>query len=94
MSAQAFLLWMIYAGLGALTVKSALERKAAARMWQEAVGGPYDFAQKRFVVELELDRAVLPPKAAQMLRRSRRDMGFVLLLLPLALTIQTINLGE
>jgi hypothetical protein len=94
MTPRLVLLWAIYAGLGALAVKAALERKAATRLWREAVGGPYDFAQKRFVVELELDRATLPPKAARMLRLSRRDMGFVLMLLPLALIIQTMNLGE
>ena len=87
-------MWLIYAGLGALAVKSAYERREAARLWREAVGGGYDFAQKRFAVELELDRARLPPKAARMLHLSRRDMGLVLLLLPVALIIQTLNLGE
>ncbi len=94
MIARTIFLGLIYGGLGVLTVKSVLERKEAARLWREAVGGPYDFDQKRFVVELELDQATLPPKAAKLLRLSRRDMGFALMLLPFALTIQTMNLGE
>jgi hypothetical protein len=94
MMLRTLLLWAIYAGLGTMAVKAALERREAARLWRDAVGGPYDFKQKRFAVELELDRAVLPDKARRMLLLARRDMGFVLLLLPVALTIQTITLGE
>ncbi len=89
---RTLLLGLIYGGLGVLFVKSALERRAAVQLWREANGGPFDFKQRKFTTELELDRAQLPPAAAQMLRHARRDMGFALALLPVALTIQTLTL--
>jgi hypothetical protein len=89
---RTILLWLIYTGLGLLLVKSALERRAAAQLWREANGGPFDFKQKKFTTELELDRAKLPPAAARELQHARRDLGFALMLLPLALTIQTLTL--
>jgi hypothetical protein len=88
------LLGVTYAGLGILFVKSHLERRAAVHLWRQALGGSYDHKQRRFATELELDRAKLPKSAAHQLRLSRQDMGFALMVLPVALTIQLLNLGN
>lgn len=89
---RTILLWVIYTGLGVLFVKAALERRAAAQLWREANGGPFDFKQRKFTTELELDRAKLPPAAQRELQHARRDLGFALMLLPVALAIQTLTL--
>ncbi|MBU6408519.1 MAG: hypothetical protein KGS44_15550 [Alphaproteobacteria bacterium] len=88
------LLGVIYTGLGALFVKSALQRRSAVRLWREANGGPFDLKQRLFITEQELERAKLPPESARMLGLARRDLGFAMTLLMAALIIQNVTLGE
>lgn len=94
MAIRALLLWVIYSGVGVLMLKAALDRRRAVARWRAAVGGDFDKTQRCFVTELELDRRRLPPEAERLLRLSRVSLSFGLGMVGLALTVQTITLGD
>jgi hypothetical protein len=62
----------IYAGAGVAFVRAVILRREALAAWREAVGGSFDTGQRRFITDLDLDRARLPPGAARKLIESRR----------------------
>jgi hypothetical protein len=75
----------LYLGLGIVMVQATFKRRAAIQAWRESAKGEFDPVQRRFVTDIDLDRAALPPQARKLLLESRRDIaiatGAVLVLL-------------
>jgi hypothetical protein len=65
---------MIFIGAAAAMVRAVLLRREAVSAWRAAVGGKFDARQRRFVTDLDLDRARLPPAALRKLTESRRAL--------------------
>lgn len=61
-----------YVLLGIEMVRAVFLRRAAVSAWRESNGGAFDTHQRRFVTDLDLDRAKLPPASVALLHRSRR----------------------
>ncbi|MBL8550698.1 MAG: hypothetical protein JNJ73_12010 [Hyphomonadaceae bacterium] len=70
--AELVILALIYAGAGVAFVRAVILRREAVAAWRQAAGGTFDKRQHKFITDLDLDRARLPPLAARKLIESRR----------------------
>lgn len=86
------ILFALFAGLGVEMVRAILQRRKAIALWRDAVGGGFDAREHRFVTDLDLDRANLPPDARAMLQRSRRSLMVCLIAMAVLLAVQMIVL--
>ena len=69
------LFFALYVGLGIEMLRAIFKRRSALALWRQSVGGGYDKAQRRFVTNLDLDRARLPRAADDLMQQSRRTLA-------------------
>lgn len=81
-------LFALFTGVGVEMVRAIFQRRRAIALWRSSVGGGYDARQHRFVTDLDLDRADLPPDARALLLRSRRSLLACLIAMAVLMAVQ------